>query len=128
MAKIKLSPIEEANKKAKAQAKKQKADSTRKIFNSLLLSIGAPAATPEFKFHPTRQWAFDYAWPDKKIALEVEGGVFTNGAHTRGPHFMSDMEKYNTAALLGWTVVRTVPKELLTSKTAEMIRQLYNQK
>ena len=31
----------------------------------------------EFKFHPVRKWRFDYAVPEHKIALEVEGGVWT---------------------------------------------------
>jgi hypothetical protein len=39
-------------------------------------------------------------------AVEIEGGVWTNGAHTRGKHFASDAEKYNSAALMGWVVLR----------------------
>ena len=27
----------------------------------------------EFKFHPVRKWRFDYAVPEHKIALEVDG-------------------------------------------------------
>ena len=54
----------------------------------------------EFKFHPIRKWRFDYAIPDHKIALEVEGGVWTGGRHTSSVGFMKDMEKYNTATLL----------------------------
>ena len=33
----------------------------------------------EWKFHPVRRWRFDYAFPDFRVALEVEGGVFTGG-------------------------------------------------
>ena len=35
-----------------------------------------------------------------------DGGIWSNGAHTRGKHFKSDCEKYNSAAFLGWTVYR----------------------
>ena len=55
----------------------------------------------EFKFHTERRWRFDYAIPQYKIALEVEGGVWTQGRHTRPQGFLGDMEKYNNAALLG---------------------------
>ena len=53
-----------------------------------------------------RMWRLDFAWPDKKLALEIEGGIWIQGAHTRGKHFLSDCEKYNTATLLGWRVLR----------------------
>ena len=78
----------------------------------------------EWKFHPVRKWRFDYAFPDFKVALEVEGGVFTGGRHTRSVGFMKDIEKYNTAAVLGWIVVRTVPDELYTGKTLTMLKLL----
>lgn len=68
------------------------------------LPLGKPER--EFRFHPTRKWRFDFAYPAKKIAVEIEGGIWSGGAHTRGKHFESDCEKYNTATLLGWRVFR----------------------
>jgi len=61
---------------------------------------------PEFRFHLTRKWRFDYAHPVLKIALEVEGGVWSGGRHTRGKGFLGDVEKYNAAAAAGWAVFR----------------------
>jgi len=63
----------------------------------------------EYRFHPSRRWRFDYAWPSRMIALEIEGGVWTGGRHTRGAGFLGDMEKYNAATLMGWKVLRCVP-------------------
>lgn len=60
----------------------------------------------EHRFHPTRQWRFDFAFPDRKCAVEIEGGVWTNGRHSRGSGAIGDMEKYNAAAALGWFVFR----------------------
>lgn len=82
----------------------------------------------EFKFHPVRKWRFDYAItdPNTKIAIEVEGGVFTGGRHTRPLGFLGDMEKYNQAALLGWRVFRVTPEELLKTKTFDMIQEAAN--
>jgi len=56
-----------------------------------------------------RRWRFDYAFPEVKVAIELEGGVWSNGAHTRGKHYISDMEKYNSAVELGWVVLRYLP-------------------
>jgi len=63
-------------------------------------------ANREYRFHDKRRWRFDFAWPEQKLAVEIEGGVWTNGRHTRGAGFIADSEKYNTAALLGWKVLR----------------------
>lgn len=60
----------------------------------------------EHKFHPVRKWRFDLAIPEKKVGIELEGGVWTRGRHTRGKGYISDCSKYNAAAVLGWTVLR----------------------
>ncbi|NYZ70022.1 hypothetical protein H0A36_28820, partial [Endozoicomonas sp. SM1973] len=56
-----------------------------------------PKPVTEYKFHPKRRWRFDFAWPDKKLAVEVEGGGWVNGRHNRGQGFANDMEKYHEA-------------------------------
>lgn len=76
----------------------------------------------EYKFHPVRKWRFDYAIPEHKIALEVEGGVWTGGRHTSSVGFIKDMEKYNTATLMGWRVFRTTPDELYRLKTLNLLK------
>ncbi len=66
----------------------------------------------EVVFHPTRGWAFDFAWGVHKVAVEVEGGAFSGGRHTRGAGFTEDCEKYNAAALYGWRLLRFTPQML----------------
>lgn len=78
----------------------------------------------EFRFHPERKWRFDYAVPERKVALEVEGGVWTGGRHTSSKGFLNDMEKYNTATMMGWKVVRTTPKDLYTAATLNLMRNV----
>lgn len=77
----------------------------------------------ELMFHPTRRWRFDYAIPSVMVAIEVEGGIFTKGRHTRGKGFEADIEKYNTAESMGWHVLRVTPEWLCAPKTIEMIKQ-----
>lgn len=57
----------------------------------------------EFRFHPVRRWRFDFTF-EGQIALEIQGGTWINGAHSRGKGQRSDFEKKNEANLLGWTV------------------------
>jgi hypothetical protein len=91
---------------------------------AFLASRGVYAPEAEFKFAADRKWRFDYAWPARRIALEVEGGVYTQGRHTRGSGFVKDMEKYNRATVLGWRVLRVTPQQLLTEQTAAMVRAM----
>lgn len=78
----------------------------------------------EHKFHPTRKWRFDYAIPAHKIAIEVEGGVWTGGRHTSPKGFLNDMEKYNTATIMGWRLLRTTPDRLCSNETLQMVRDI----
>lgn len=59
----------------------------------------------EYRFHPTRRWRFDFAFPAKKIAVELHGAIFTQGRHSRGAGIEGDMEKINEAQILGWDVL-----------------------
>lgn len=60
----------------------------------------------EYVFAAPRKWRFDFAFPDRKLAIEIEGGIWNAGAHVRGGHFESDCAKYNAAIKLGWRVLR----------------------
>lgn len=76
----------------------------------------------EYKFHDTRKWRFDFAIPDKKIAIEVEGGVWIQGRHNRASGFIKDMEKYNAAAALGWLLIRATPQNIVSTEILTCIR------
>lgn len=64
-----------------------------------------PAPVRQYKFHPERQWPFDFAWPELKLGVEIQGGSFTRGRHNRGFHQAKDYEKYNAAARMGWRIL-----------------------
>lgn len=66
---------------------------------------GGPELVEEFGFHPTRKWRADFAHLESRTLIEIEGGA-AGGRHTRKAGFEGDMEKYLTAFLHGWEVVR----------------------
>lgn len=72
-----------------------------------------PAPVREFVFAKPRRWRFDFAWPSRKVAVEIEGGVWSGGRHTRGGGFIGDCEKYNEACFCGWQVYRLVGKTIV---------------
>lgn len=96
--------------------------SIERIFSQLCKQSGLPEPVTEYKFHVARKWRFDYAWPLQMIALEVEGGIWTGGRHTRGSGFLKDVEKYNAAAVHGWRVLRCVPDNLLSTDTIRTLK------
>lgn len=122
---IKKRPGKKSHETLQKEAhKKQAAIGTRLTFFSTLECVNVKRPVPEFSFHPVRKWRFDYAWPEQKIALEVEGGAFIGGRHTSGQGFVADMEKYNAAGMLGWRIFKCVPNDLLKTKTIQMLQKI----
>lgn len=78
------------------------------------LSVGlGPGIRSRLAIAGLRDWRFDFAWPRRMVAIEVQGGILAEGRHTRGQGYTSDCIKCNEAQLLGWRVLRV---------TAEMVR------
>lgn len=108
---------------------------TRKInsypeeqFNIHCSDYGLPAPERNFIFHPTRKWRLDFAWPKYKVAVEVEGGSFIAGRHTRGAGFREDCVKYAQALILGWLVLRVLPEQINSLDAINWTRELINQR
>lgn len=83
---------------------------------------GLPIPEYEYRFHPERKWRFDWAWPKWMVAAEQEGGIWTEGRHTRAFGFLKDMEKYNSAGRLGWRVFRFTPQEIRKGVAQEFMK------
>lgn len=92
------------------------------LFVMLCVAHGLPRPEREFTFHPTRKWRFDYAFPDHKLAVEVEGAIWTQGRHTRGKGYLGDLEKYNSAVLHGWKVLRYTPQQVQSGEAVEDVK------
>lgn len=73
---------------------------------------GLPDPEKEYAFMKGRGFLFDFAYPNIKMAVEVEGGIWIGGRHTTGEGFTRDCIKYNNAECLGWHVIR-VTKDMI---------------
>lgn len=89
---------------------------------------GLPPYVTEHRFHPTRRWRFDYCWPELKIAVEVHGGTYTNGRHTRGLGFTGDREKMNEAAIYGWTVLEVTTSHVRSGQMRQWLDRIFEHK
>ena len=77
-----------------------------------ILRATFPDLITEHKFHPVRKWRFDAAIPSARIAIEINGAVWTGGRHSRGSGLMGEYEKMRAAAILGWRVMPFSTQEL----------------
>ena len=93
-------------------------------FAQQVRDAGLPEPVREMRFHDTRRWRFDFAWPAQMVAVEIEGGVWKRGRHTRGKGFIDDCEKLNQAVLLGWRVFRFPPDALDDNSAIELITEV----
>ena len=93
------------------------------IVSAYFKQCGLPAPVFELRFHSVRRWRFDLAFPDQKVALEVQGGIFTGGRHNRGAAMLKEWVKLNTAAAMGWRLLYCQPKDLCMSQTVDIIRE-----
>ena len=73
-------------------------------FAMQLKAVGIPFER-EVRFHPKRMWRFDFTF-EGKIAMEIDGGTWIHGGHSRGKGHRNDAEKQNAANMLGWTIYR----------------------
>ena len=89
------------------------------------LAPDLPAPVREHRFAPPRRWRFDFAWPAATggVAVELDGGAYTQGRHTRGAGFEADCEKLNEAAVRGWRVLRFT-SGMLTNDPEGVIAQI----
>lgn len=59
----------------------------------------------EYCFHLTRKWRIDFAWPDRKLAVEIESSV-----HRIKSRFAGDLDKYNALSRANWRLFRFTAK------------------
>ncbi|MCB8943741.1 MAG: hypothetical protein H6658_08295 [Ardenticatenaceae bacterium] len=97
-------------------------------------AAGLPQPEREYLFHAERKWRFDYAWVVEGFALEFEGGIWLqtkegrSKGHAHPKRFIKDCEKYNEAALYGWSVLRVTGEMVEDGRAiAWLVRALVEQ-
>ncbi len=115
--------------------------------HNVLESFGIPEPSTEYQFHPTRRWRLDFAWPEQRLAVEIEGAIFgrtvvchkchskvmrklktgkwisvrEGGRHSTGAGMASDMEKYDALTEAGWRLLRYQPGKVDYKQVANVL-------
>lgn len=79
---------------------------------------GLPLGEAQYRFVAGRQFRWDRCFPDRMVAIEVQGGTWTTtGAHSRGSGIERDCMKLSLGAVLGWRVL-PITKGMIESGAA----------
>lgn len=79
------------------------------------------------------EWKFDFAWPDHKIAVEIEGVsvvragkmFLIGGRHGTIDGFKEDCEKYAWATVNGWRLLRFEQSQVKAGLAIDMLVRLF---
>ena len=81
-----------------------------------------PAPEREQRLIPGRQFRCDFVWRDQRLVLEVDGGTWAGGRHTRGSGFQRDCEKTNLLTLEGYRGLRVTEGQVRKGHALEWLR------
>jgi very-short-patch-repair endonuclease len=104
------------------QRKAVKAEKSR-LESALALQLRAAgiAFEEQFRFDASRRWRADFRLSGVPVLVEVHGGTWIQGRHTRGKGFEDDRRKMNAAALLGWSVLEFTADQVNSGEALESI-------
>ena len=76
------------------------------IFAMQLDAVGLDGYVREYQAIPGRRFRFDFCWVKERLAVEIQGGTYSRGAHARPLGIKRDYEKGNLAVQFGWKVLQ----------------------
>lgn len=68
-------------------------------------------------------YRFDFAWPDQRLAVEVQGLTRGRGAHQDFAGYRRDVDKHNQATLDGWALLAFTEREINDRSAADTIAE-----
>jgi hypothetical protein len=110
----------EANAALTKECKDSEKEKLVRAFDALWATWQGPPLAKEYYFHVRRRWRMDYYHEPTRTAIEIHGGVWSNGRHVRGKGFLEDIEKMNAAAMQGITVLQLGTGQVDAAHVAEI--------
>lgn len=88
----------------------------------------APGVRERLRVAGLRDWRWDFAWLDQRVAVEVQGGAWQRGKkqsrHTRGGGYEGDCQKLCAGVVLGWRVAWVTGGMVKSGEAIRVIERL----
>ena len=94
------------------------------LFAFQLDSAGLTGYVREYQAIPGRKFRFDFAFLRERLLVEINGGTFNGGAHSRGVGLNRDYEKGNLAVVNNWRVLSFDTKQVKSGAALEVVEKL----
>jgi len=104
----------------KAQAKTER----ERLETELLFQMRAaqlPEPERQFRFGP--RWIVDFGFPPEQVLIEVQGGSWIGGRHTRGKGYADDCRRLHRAQMLGWHMIFVTGDMIQSGEALQMIEE-----
>jgi len=92
-------------------------------FAMQLDAVGLDGYVREYQAIPGRRFRFDFCWVKERLAVEIQGGTYSRGAHARPLGIKRDYEKGNLAVLNDWRVLSFDTKQVKSGAALEVVEQ-----
>lgn len=103
--------------------KPDKASELHIAFRQQLVAFRVEGAVEEYRFLPPRRWRADFAFPDAKVLVDIEGGIWNNGRHVRPAEYQKDLYRSNQAQRAGWLHLRFTEKEINDWTAVDIVKE-----
>lgn len=98
-----------------------------RIIAAICAREGWPVPQAERALIPGRRFRCDFAWDAARVVVEVQGGVFVAGRHSRGLGQVTDMEKFNLLTLAGWRVLQVTPRQVGDGTLRDLLARVFRE-
>ncbi len=94
--------------------------------------LGLPEPIREYTAIPGRRFRWDFAWPNFRLLLEVQGGTWGKGgkggpsAHSGGLAASRDCEKGNLATCAGWRTLNVTTDQIRKGEAVRFLQAFFN--
>lgn len=84
---------------------------------------GLPEPEREVLLVPGRRFRADFLWRERRLWLDVQGGQWVAGHHSRGSSVEGDAEKISLATIAGWRPLIATTSMVKSGKALELVER-----